>query len=276
MAITRARLEDLTLYHYIKDYVLPLDWVESIVNEPLTYDPTSGSYITNSQMSPSPVSDGRGWVYFDEDTDFLSTCAQVPHVEQSARIVVKSAIGDILPTNAYTVNYVDGSLYNVNTTISGTPATVDYYWHYVSVVDGWPGAEPPPLPIIAIDTVSSSKAGFQLGGGYKTTRECKIHIFATNNAERSDLSELLYNALYERHVVVPDYGVQGEPLSFDGTFNPSYTGETVEYGLGGLLYFDKVKYSKITSRPDWSLLNRFRGTITFNLVSYKERFVSLI
>lgn len=276
MAITRARIEDLVLYHYIKDYILPLDWIERIVNEPLTYNPATDTYDTDSAMEPSPVSEGRGWVYFDENTEYLSNCVQAPHDEQQNRVITRSNIGDILPTTAYTVNYVEGRLENVNTAVSGTPTEIDYYWHYVSVIEGWPGDDPPPLPIIVVDTFSSEKSGFQLGGGYQTTRSCRLHIFATSNAERSDLSELLYNALYERHIVLPDYTVQGEPLNFGGTFNGNYTGEVVERGLGGLLLFNNVRYNKITSRPDWSLLNRFRGTITFDIVSYKERFVSLI
>jgi hypothetical protein len=275
MVISRARLEELALYHYVKDYVLPLDWVERIVNEPLTYSSTTVTYDTDSSMEPSPVSEGRGWVYFDDTSAYFNTCNQVPATEQTNRVVVRSATS-ILPTTAYTVNYRLGRLEDVDTTVSGTPSTVDYYWHYVSVVEGWPGSTPPPLPIVAIDITDFDKSGFQLGGGNKTRRSGKIHIFATSPAERSDLAEMLYNAMFCRHIILPDFATLGEPLNMDGTFNQYYTGDVVAQGLGGLLYTDNVKYTKLSSRPDWSLLNRFRGTLTFDINSYIEEFVQLV
>jgi len=276
MVISRARLEDLSLYHYIKDYVLPIDFVEQIVSEPLTYNNATNTYDTNSSMEPSPVSEGRGWVYFDDTSAFFNTCNQVPATEQLNRVVVYNSIGNIIPAAAYTINYFNGRLENVDITISGTPDSIDYYWHYVSVIEGWPGSTPPPVPIVAIDTVGFQKEGFQLGGGTKTVRSGKIHIFGTSISCRGDLSEMIYNSLFERHIILPDFATLGEPLNADGTFNSNYTGDVVAQGLGGLLFIDKVRYTKLSTRPDWSLLNRFRGTLTFNINSYTEEFVRMV
>jgi len=275
MTATLMKMEDMSLIHWIKEALLPLKWVEKVNNCPLVYSNNRARYEAQIIWLPNFLDEGRGWVYFDNVDPTLCVFFTMPHTEQTTRISVYNEVGGLISPTHYTINYRDGAIL-VNggglTTPDGTPTTVNFTQHYVSVMDGWPGTEPPDAPIIAIQTENFDKQPFQLGGGRKAVRRYSIHIFATSSSERDDLTEFLYDAMFNRHIPVIDYR-SGEPLNYDGTFNTTtYSGTTLVMNDNddALFYFRDVRAEYINARPDWSDLNRWRSRITFTVESYRD------
>ena len=274
MTVTLMKLEDMSIQHWIKEAILPLKWVEKVTSCPLVYSTARVRYEADIIWLPNFLDEGRGWVYFENVGSQSCVLNSVPTAQQTTRVTVYNASAGVISPSHYTINYADGAIL-VNggglTTPDGTPTTVDFVQHYVSVMDGWPGTEPPDPPIVAIQTEDFDKQPFQLGGGRKAVRRYTIHVFATSSAERDDLTEFLYDALYNRHVPVIDYR-SGEPLHYDGTFDTTYSGTilTLNNNDDALLYFRDVKGKNINARPDWSDLNRWRSMITFTTESYRD------
>jgi len=77
--------------------------------------------------------------------------------------------------------------------------------------------------------------------------------------------------LSNRHVSIIDYR-QGEPLNYDGTFNPTYSGTVVRLSNNdeGFFHFENVHAQYINVRQDWSDLNKWRSKITFTAFSYRD------
>lgn len=274
MTITLARMEDMSLQHWIKDVVIPLKWVEKVVNVPLVFSSEKSAYEAEIQWLPSFLDEGRGWVFFEQAGSGTCVTSDLPASEQSTRVTVKNESGSTITASLYTVNYKEGTIAlpgGGTTTAEGTPTTVDFYQYYVSVIDGWPGTEPPDLPVVAVEMKSYSKEGFQLGGGRKAIRRVVIDIFATSSAERDDLTEFLYDSFYSRHIPVFDFR-EGEPLTYEGTFNPAWTAPLLQLNNNddAIFYFRNVKAENITGRQDWSDLNRWRSRITFDMESYRD------
>jgi hypothetical protein len=213
-------------------------------------------------------------LYFENVGSQSCVLNSVPTEEQTTRVEVFNEAGSAISSSHYTINYNDGAVL-VNggglSTPQGVPTTVNFTQHYVSLMDGWPGTEPPDPPIVAIQTENFDKQPFQIGGGRKAVRRYSIHIFATSSAERDDLTEFLYDALYNRHIPVIDYR-SGEPLNYDGTFNPTYSGSLLRLNNNddALFYFRQVRAEHINARPDWGDLNRWRSRITFTMESYRD------
>jgi len=252
MGLSSLRIEDITLHNYIKHEVAGLNFVEQLSNQSLTYSSTLDLWLPSyTDLIPSPVSVGRGWTVFDETSSYIDTGS-----EQTSRISVAGA-------STYDVNYILGGIRNPNT----TPTTVTYTWNYVSVIDGWPGGDPPDIPIVAIDVVGTSRSGFQLGSGHVSSRDVSLHVFAPNNAERDDITEALFDALYNKMITVVDYA-QGDYLDSDGFFDSSFTAPT--NSAPSTLLFDNVTSRTINSSVDWTDLNRYRSVVSFNMVSYIE------
>jgi hypothetical protein len=252
MSIGRLRIEDITVHNYIKYEVLGLYYVEQETDQSLSYDSSLGLYMPSYDgLSPSPISPGRGWVPFDESLGYINTST-----EQTGRV---SVVG----SSSYEVNYLLGGIQS----ISGVPTSVSYYWNYVSVVDGWPGTDPPPLPIVAIDIVANRKLPYQLGGGKITERDTEIHIFATSNAERDDLTETIFDAIYLKKIKLIDYS-QGDYLEYSGLFSSSFTSSEVSGSSG--IYFEDISTRTISSVMDWSDLNKYRSVISCTLMTYVD------
>jgi hypothetical protein len=250
--IGRTRLEDITLYNYLKYEVLGCYFIERLEDVSLTYSATHSLYLPDySDYDPSPASVGRGWVPFDESGGSIDTAA-----EQTTRVSVTGA-------STYTVNYLLGGIQNPNT----VPTAVSFYWNYVSVVEGWPGGNPPPIPIVAIDILGYQQAGWQLGSGHIKSRAVSAYIFAHNKAERDDITEVLYDALYNKAAKLIDYST-GDYLASDGTFNSSFAALPIT-GTGKL-YFDNVQARVINIANDWSDLNKFRSSVSFTMTSYVD------
>jgi len=274
MTVTLARMEDMSLQHWIKEAILPLKWVERVTNVPLNYNSEKGRFEAEIRWLPNFLDEGRGWVYFDVVSTTECVTTAIPTVEQLTRVTVYNESSAVISDSNYTISYTDGAIIAVGgmTTPQGVPTTVDFTQYYVSVVDGWPGTEPPAPPIVAIELGPYTKEGFQLGGGRKAIRTGTFHIFATSSAERDDLTEFLYDAIYNRHIPVIDYR-GGEPLNYDGTFNDSYVGDLLQLNNNdeAIFNFCDVKAEPINlRRSDVNDLNRFRSRVTFTMESYRD------
>ena len=274
MTVTLVRMEDMSLQHWLKDVVIPMKWVEKVVNAPLTFNTEKAVYEAGIQWLPSFLDEGRGWVFFEPAGSGTCVMSDIPATEQSTRVTVKNESAATITPSLYTINYKEGTIAlpgGATTTVEGVPTTVDFFQYYVASVDGWPGTAPPDPPIIAVEIKSYSKHPFQLGGGRKSVRSVAIDIFATSSAERDDITEFLYDAFYNRHMPVFDFR-EGEPLTYEGTFNPTWSGTvlTLNNNDDALFYFRNVKAEHITGRQDWSDLNRWRSRITFQMESYRD------
>jgi hypothetical protein len=274
MTVTLARMEDMSLQHWVKDVVLPLKWVEKIVNVPLNFNTEKSRYEAVVQWLPNFLDEGRGWVYFDPAGSGTCVVSDIPSTEQSTRVTVYNESAVTIDASLYTINYIDGAIGLPGggiTTAGGTPTTVDFTYHYVAMVDGWPGTDPPEAPLISVEMTGYDKQPFQLGGGRKSVRKVAIDIFATSSAERDDLTEFIYDALYNRHIPVFDFR-EGEPLNYDGTFSPTWSGTLLQLNTNddSLFYFQDVNAINITGRQEWSDLNRWRSRITCKMISYRD------
>jgi hypothetical protein len=266
-------MEDMSLQHWIKGALIPLKWVEKVTNVPLTFNAEKQRFEAEIVWLPNFLDEGRGWVYFDAVGSGSCVLNSIPNTEQTTRITVYNESAAVISGSNYTVNYNDGAIVAVggNTTPQGVPTTVDFTQYYASVIDGWPGTEPPELPVVAVELGPYDKQPFQLGGGRKAVRNGIIHIFASSSAERDDLTEFLFDALYNRHIPVLDFR-EGEPLNYDGTFNAGFSGNILQIHENddALFYFRNVKAVPINLRGTFSDLNKFRSKVTFIMESYRD------
>jgi len=273
MTVSLRRLEDMSLQHWLKEAILPLKWSERVRNAPLNYSNERQRFEAWPIWLPNFLDEGRGWVYFDNVDAGSCVLNSVPTQEQTTRVEVFNESGVLIDSSHYTINYAEGAIVAAGgtTTPDGVPTTINYTQHYVSLLDGWPGTDPPDCPIVAVQTEKSKPMPFQLGGGRKSVRQYTIHIFATSSAERDDLTEFIVNALFNRHVPVIDYR-QGEPLNYDGTFNTTYSGTLLQLDNrdDALLYFHNVDSDNVNARPEWSDLNKWRSRVMFTTESYRD------
>lgn len=272
MTTTLMKLEDSSVQHWLKEAILPLKWVERVQNVPLTFSPERQRFEAEIVWLPNFLDEGRGWVYFDNVGAQSCVLNSVPTQEQTTRVEVFNEGGSTIDSSHYDINYLDGALtISGSTTPQGTPTTVTFTQHYVSLIDGWPGTEPPDPPIVAVQTENFDKHPFQIGGGRKAVRRYSIHIFATSSSERDDLTEFIHDALYNRHIPVIDYR-EGEPLTYDGFFNPTYSGAllTLNNNDDALLYFRDIRAEYVNARPEWSDLNKWRSRISFTMESFRD------
>jgi hypothetical protein len=248
------RQEDTALYNYLKYEVLPQEFIEEMKGVSFIYDASSGVYqpVISDAYEPSPFSEGRGIVPFDDTlvNDIYSVDTE------SEQITKVSLTGP----SSYTVDYVRGYISNFD----AAPTSMDFYWNYVSVLDSWPGETPPPLPVISLDTSSSSITGYQLGGGKKYQRTIKIHIFATSRRERDELTDLIEEQFFNKRITVKDY-TQGGYLSYDGTYNSSFDHTPINSSPVTTL---SVSSRFLSPGAAWDNLNRYRSMVSISYESY--------
>jgi hypothetical protein len=254
MVASRLRLENTSIFNYIKYEVISPAFSEQIQNEALVFDQSNNLYKTNSTMEPSPTTQGRGWVIFD-DNNVNGNIIVDTSQEQTSKVVVNGA-------SNYTVNYLNGYILNPDT----VPTSVSYYWDYVSVLTSWPGTEPPPLPFIAMNIDSTKKKGFQLGGGVKNLRTVYFDIFATSSSERDDMSDVIYDAIYNRNITIKDFE-SGGYLNYDGTFN---TNISLPLPSLGTLFFIETGHKNLHFNDDWTDINKFRSVVSGTYESFVD------
>lgn len=253
-SIPYFRIYDATIANYLKYQVLPPFFSERIENEPLVFDSKLNGYVTQSLMQPLPTSRGRGWAVFDEDTVNGKRVVDTSS-EQSSQVTVNGA-------SSYTIDYPGGRILSPDT----APTSVSYTWYYVSVVEGWPGTDPPPLPVVAVDLNTSGKSGFQLGGGTKDTLNGSVYIFATNETEKKEIADVVYESFYNRTLGIKNWH-EGSYLNFDGTYT-GFSPTTID-GLSSGAFVD-VTADFVGPRMDWSELNRHRAKVDFTFQVYKN------
>lgn len=266
----RLRKEDLSLEHYVRFNILS-EYITDETGITLEYlksesvPPDSMVYGSVTTFEPPPTSVGRGWSYIDTYGDII---------EQQNSITVYDAVGAVISGTEYMVDYVDGRIVTSGTV---TPATVDYKFFFISIVNEWDELEAAAVPIVAVHLDGFEKVGFQLGGGRKVVRHGHLHIFATNQGERDDLKELLYDGINLKCAPNQDW-LQGTMIDWDGTFSDNYVYSTIQYS--GPLQFDNVKAFNVNPpllggipRTDVSMLsdlNRYRARIDFDMFHYEE------
>jgi hypothetical protein len=274
MTVTLAKLEDMSLQHWLKEVILPIKWTERVINNPLTYSTDRSRFEADITWFPNFMQEGRGWVYFETVTSGTYVPDSPPTTEQTTQVEVRNEVGSVISPAHYTINYKDGAIVasGGTTTPDGIPTEVDYSQYYVSLLDAWPGIDPPDAPIVAVEMGKYRKVGRQLGGGRKAIRNFVIHIFATSSSERDDLTEWLYDSFFQRHIPVVDYR-DGEPLNYDGAFNSSYTGNLLilDNNDDALFYFDEIVATPINiNTGNIDDINRFRAKITLTASSYRD------
>jgi len=188
--------------------------------------------------------------------------------------------------NEYMIDYLDGRV----VMISGTtvPTHVTYHWNYVSLVDEWAAVEASAPPVVVIDMHGTDKAGYQLGAGKRAVRKVDLHVFATNPAERNDIVEELYNALFNKSAPLYNFPL-GTMLDYDGTwlgrkttmnkltslFNRQTLNDTGV--IIGNMEFENVTARHVSlpllmtrDRNEVLLsdLNAYRSKVSFDLVTY--------
>ncbi len=308
------RKEDLSLYLYVKDIILreftEKEEYATLKLMPELSDLTSYVYECITDITPSPTEHGRGWTYFDAPIGGTS-CEPYPSVsglngdgnpaygtpEQSDSVIVyETTVSGSQPVDwkSYMIDYVDGRI------ISQTPLTnptVSFTWNYVSVVDEWSVVEAANTPVIVVDVSGTDKSGYQLGGGKKSIRKVEIHIFATDPAERNDISETLYDGFYNRSCPIYDFP-SGSILDYDGTFYGRRTlldripdpinKLTFLFDRSVVLNVSKLHFDNVSARNInlplvmtrsqdsviLSDLNAYRSKISFDMLSYDDRTIS--
>ena len=275
------RKEDLSLYLYIKDVVLR-EFREVEEYSQLTLMPElcgSNSYVYEclTALSPSPAEHGRGWVYFDPPSGGLS-CEPYPNFtglngdgnaaygtpEQSDSVILYETTASglsIVDWKEYMIDYVDCRI--ISQRKLNIPK-VTFTWNYVSVVDEWTLVEASEPPVVVVDISGTDKAGYQLGGGKKSIRKVDVHIFASSAAERNDISETLYDGLFNRSCPLYSFP-SGTILDYDGTF----------YGRKNLLDRDPDPLNKLTFLFDRNRVSNI-SRLQFDNVSARNVNLSLV
>lgn len=318
------RKEDISLYYYLKHVALfefieredvaPLEMMEiteEACNAGVTVYAALVEWCEHDGFTPDPTDRGRGWVYFDSET-VSGTDQCHPYVvvsgtdvegniidgipEQSERVIVYTLPDTVNPylmtptelepylsTNEYMIDYLDGRI--VVTSGTAVPTNVTYHWNYVSLVDEWAAVEAAAPPVVVIDMHGTDKAGYQIGPGKKTMRKVDLHVFASNPAERNDIVEELYDALYIKSSPLYDFPL-GTILEHDGTwygrkdnmnkltslFNRQGSSEVI-----GNMEFHNVTARHVSlpllmtrDRNEVMLsdLNAYRSKVSFELVTY--------
>lgn len=256
MTASRLRLENISIFNYIKYESISPAFSEYKQNEPLVYNSSTGAYETQITREPLPTSEGRGWVFFDDyDVNGDGVMVADTSQEQTSKVVVNGAA-------TYTINYLNGSILNPDT----TPTDVSFYWNYVSVIPSWPGTTPPPLPFVSMGIDGREKDGFQLGGGVKNMSTVYFYVFATSDAERDDISEVVHDALFNRTITIKDFS-DGGYLNYDGTYNTALSRPLPNFGR---LRFLKISHKNIHSPDDIIELNRYRSVISGTYESFRD------
>ncbi len=284
----RLRKEDASVYLYLKDLVLA-DFIELQHKDTLTLSTTHSTdsfdvYNIETFLEPTPFDRGRGIAYFDDLTGQPLVCTPTisGSYEQRNRVILYDKDLVVINDNDYIIDYLDG---RITVDPGVVPMYIDYYWHYVSLVDEWSAVSASDPPVVVIDMNATVKKGFQLGGGKLTERKVSLIVFASSTAERNDLAEVLHDGLYNKSC--PYYDLpEGTVLDFDGTFRGRRYSEdkadnlflrTTVSGVSNLRFENVVTkhvslpivMSKGKDEVVLSDLNAYRSKITFDLTSYE-------
>lgn len=257
--LSRAALENTSLFYYIKEAILGRQFTQEVLEAPLVLDPReyNGQKRTDylivdpsSAFASLATSEGRGWLSFqqpeidpcqiyDPDTDefvstynspFYNTSYSIPTIRESSLITVRDQNGSIMDRSWYQIDYKQGRIrYPAPTTPSGVvssgiwPSTVSYSFHLVSVLDGWPqDGKFPQLPAVVIYPETEQSEGLQIGGGVEFTRKYCIDVYGTSKANKREILDALNTGLFNKHSPVIDFNRSGHPLKEWGVINKDF------------------------------------------------------
>lgn len=260
-----TRQEDISLYLYVKDCVVGPEYYELFEGASLT-EVESGVWDLEQESDKCPFERdecqgyGRGLLYFD-----INDGCCVFGTEQTNIVDVYDGL---TLASGYEVNYLKGQILSSQDL---STYSVDYLWHYASVIDAWPYEDVPPLPVISIELQIADAQPLQLGYGDIRTGFWNIQIFAENKGQRDDLMDIVYDGLHKRRCNIYKFE-NGLPLIRSGLFNSSFSASS--HDNYKFLYFEKVKKS-LSGLPQWGfytqeLVNRYRAEITFETYAYKK------
>jgi len=325
--LERSELEFQSIFHYLKEGVLAHEFSVEVQNDTLKRDIRPGVdgnaaarvYLINSEDSAYgdlQSTKGRGWLSFELSdinpceiydkttsgfvstygTEFYNTPYSIPTERESSLIIVRDQNDDVIPRDYYRVDYKDCRIrWPSNTTPSGValtkiPTSIDHRFHMVSLYDGYPtDSDPSTLPIVCIYPMNENTEGLQIGPGAEYHNKYAIDIFASNNAEKRNILNLLKNALYNRSAPVIDFNRIGEPLKQWGVVNEdfiqdiAYDGQTyrsyltLNPGNGQSLYFVNIEVQHDAfARSSRSDITRHMGKIVFKTRTYSDRDPDLV
>lgn len=248
----------LSLYYNLKYNILS-DYIESTSSD-LELNSSSGLYEPIYNSIPNASDRGRGIFPFDTtESGIFASCKEGTYIK------VYHSTGEIANDN-YIINYNTPGV----TLVSGTyiPVSFEYRWNYVSVIDVWPNANIPALPIVILDWKNFSIEGFQLGGGKKHICDIDINIFASSTPELEDLTYIIHSGLYNK--CLPLFGFTGgEIFTWSGEFNKFFNCMRDE----NIHKLDLVNVKSIKLNlpiNDKNDLNAYRARISLELFAYVE------
>jgi len=325
--LSRTELEGQSLFYYLKEGVLGQNFTEEVQNEPLIVDTReyngvrpSGYLIVDPEKSvygKLASSNGRGWTSFKQgelnptyifnetkdeyvptyNTPFFNYAFKIPIERESTYIKVRDQHGNLMDRSWYQLDYNSCRVrFPAPTTPTGVvlsglrPATIDYRFHRVSTMDGWPTDEIlPNLPIVSLYTETESIKGYQIGPGISPIQKYVVDIFATDNSNKKQLTDIIKQSLYNRHISVVDFNRSGYPLTPWGVINEDfiqsipYNGDnyrtylTLNPGNGQILYFLNIEvFYDSSPRSGMSASLRHRAKVRFTTQSFSDRDPELV
>ena len=263
MLVNEGFQDDVSLYYWLKNKAIGPTFSETLIKQPVI--PVSGGFQIQTSQLPNPFSKDRGIIYYDYIDNGTEVVPDLSH-EQTTQVTLYDLDNNIIPVDNYRVDYINGMITGV--TGGQSPTKASFTWHYVSTMQGWPGENPPPLPIVSLFQTGQKTRGYQLGPGELDCYRYSIYIFATSLAERKELSMRVYKALYNKSAPSYDFATYGQPLNFDGTFNADFTGQLVS-GKSCNMFFEELALNYIPSREGWDELNRYRSELKFAVEVYR-------
>ena len=324
--LLRSELEFHSIFCYLKESVLARYFSQEVQNEPLVYDtklynnaPRTDYKIIdpNSSFGSLAPQEGRGWVSFDlneenkchiynesldeyiptYNTPFKDYCFALPVDREFDYIFVKDQYGNVLDRDWYSLDYQSCRVrYPVKNTPSGivssgiTPTSIDYRFHLVSLLDGWPtDTTITQLPIVSMYPIKEKVEGFQVGPGAKSVNNYIIDIFASSTGERRQLVNIIKQSLFNKSISVLDFNRTGFPLRQNGTINTNFLTPvdvdgsnyliylTLNKGNGNILYFINIEVT-YDSSPRSTMITSMRhmAQIKFTTHSYSDRDPELV
>jgi hypothetical protein len=325
MALGRESLEYLSLFTYLKEVPLANEFSQEVTGSPLIYDTKTdiNGQQRNDYFIIDPDSafaglvntDGRGLLSFElnssnscsiysstsnqyvplNTTPFKGSTLSIPSVRESNLIIVRDQTNAPLPRDYYRIDYKNArikwpSATTPNGALSLVPTKIDYRFHMVSLIDGYPNnEEPPELPIVALIPMESSLNALQIGPGIKYMRSFIIDIYANNNLELMEITSKLQEYLYNKRIPVIDFNRTGMPLKNWGVINEDFiktvssngidyeTYLTLNPGNGNTIHIqDLKKLSFYDPRTKGSDLHRHRGTLAFSTCTFSDRDPKLV
>jgi hypothetical protein len=325
--LSRAELEDLSLFYFVKEGILARLFSQDaqgvkLVNDPALYNGTiRTNYLIPDPTNPAgrlAASKGRGFLSFNVDvpnlaqiydpttssyvttygTPFFNQAYSIPMEREYNYITVRDQNGSVMDRSDYQIDYEKCRIrYPAPTTNSGLvasgiyPASIDFRYHSVAVVDGWPTDEKvSELPVVSIYPQGGSPPkGFQIGPGVEFNRTFILEVFAMDSANRKNLLDLLENALYNKSAPVIDFNRTGQPLEQHGIINKKFLQDleynnqiyrtylTLNRGNGNNLYFINIETDyNVAPRTSIADLTRHVGKLKITTRSYTDRDPSLI